>query len=270
MRLKSIGLLSAAIACVTAISVSISSCDSNKGPVTPGSHGGVDQGKNPRVLNDLCKSSIGFTECGSGEASVDYDDDGNASISNLSTSGSSVTYTFDQPGNLWHSAVNVSFPTTGGSLSYEAQDAAGNTQAKVDLKASGNGYDVYPTFTSSADAGTPQYDAYILNNGTVVGQQLSIDSKDVIRINPLCTLVVKTTGWNVFQLNSQCIWKLTFDPCCLIEFQLPDGTIVNGNQIKFVERNSAGLYIYLQTSRIILSGSVATYTNVATSFAKTE
>lgn len=268
MKLKSIGLLSLAITCVTALGLTISSCDNNSSsPTTPG-NGGVDQGKGPQALDGPCNVSTGISNCPTGQAAVSYNAEGDEVFTGLTTTTApnpgTVNCTFSNPANVWRGSLDVTFAATGGSLTYESKDAGGIIEASVTLQsaAAGGNYTILPTFTSPPGAGLPQYDAIILDNNDVeVGRQNAISATQAVSIIPsqTCTLKVTSAGWDVYQVNAQCAWKFGFNPCCTYTFQLPNGTLIPGNKIRLVERNSNGVYVYLLTSKITTSGNVATY-----------
>ena len=266
MKIKSIGLLSLAITCVTALGLTISSCDNNSNaPTTPG-NGGVDRSKDPQVLDGPCTASTSITNCPTGQAAVSYNADGDEVFTGLTAAGApnagTVNCTFGSPANVWRGSTDITFAASGGSLTYESKDAGGNVEASVTLASAGPNYTVLPTFTSAPGAGTALYDAYILdNNNNVIGSQLAIAATTPVTITPAQTCVINVTsiGWDVYQVNAQCAWRIGFNPCCTYSFRLPNGTIIPGNKIKLVERNSNGVYVYTQTSTITTSGTVATY-----------
>ena len=266
MTRKSIGLLSMAVACATAISISASSCDNN--PTTPsnGKNSGI---KGPQVLDGDCLSAIGARDCGVGEARVSYDENGNMQVSNMNES-SGINSVFAQPINLWHASVEAEFPQSGnGSLTYAAQDVDGNTQAQVDIvQKDSRDYVILPTFTSPPEGGKPFYDVQILDDkGNVIASQEAVNIKEPVVVRPDCELKLQTVSWNVYQVSSQCIWRIIMNPCCKIQWILPDGTVVNGSQIKLTERNEKGFYVYLQTNNILTTGTTASY-NVSTASAR--
>jgi len=262
MTRKSIGLLSVAIACAAAVSISISSCNSNStSPTTPG-NGGVDRSKNPQVLGDGALAQVGSSTAGAAGTSVHYDDNAYLTATGPA-SGFDVTTTFDSPINTYRAAIDATFPGTGGSLTYAAQDDGGTEQARLSLASQNGVYQVYPTFTSHPDQGegTPQYQVtFYDNNGQTCGP-FTLRAADRITIigDQSCIVKAGYVGWQAITVTGQCAFTLTLDPCCTYTFQLPDGTTCTGNIVKFTELNDKGVYVYIQTRSIRTTGTTTTY-----------
>ena len=271
MTRKSIGLLSMAVACAAIISISASSCDNN--PTTPGNQN--TNGKTPQVLDGECVGTVAVTDCGVGKATVAYDEDGYLTVSGMRDPGKSgVNCRFSLPINVWNANIRVRFPDDGtGSLSYTAQDDQGNTEARLDIAQVNGQYQLLPTFTSPPEGGKASYDVAILDNdGNVVASQIAIDPKKPIVAQSDCDIRLNTfqgASWSVYQINSQCIWKVLTNPCCRVRWILPNGTIADGTKIQFRERNEKGLYVYLETKNIFTSGNVLNYNVLSASAIKT-
>ena len=177
MTRKSFGMLSVALVCATAMSISISSCDSNNTPTTPGSNGGVDRGKGPQTLGNDTRTLVEITEAPVGGVTFSYNEDGDLKVAGLNgAAGNAVSCAFAKPINVWHAAVDAKFTEAAGSLTIDARDDAGNVETAVTIQSSpdGSSYVTYPTFTSHPDGGAPLYDVYVYNNGQLVGSQLSV------------------------------------------------------------------------------------------------
>lgn len=266
MTLKSIGLLSMAITCVATISFSISSCDSNSsGPTTPG-NGGVDRNKHPQALDDGGAIAIGGATTGQGGATVAYNDFSLDAQGLNGADGNGLTATFDAPINSYSAAVNATIDAAGGSLYYEARDADGNVEARVDIQAqarASGGYDVFPTFTSHADQGegNPQYEVTVFNGNNPVGTPKTLDASQKVTLLPNNGIppVITSLGWRSAVTNAQCIFKLGLDPCGTYVFQYPDGSTFTGTAIQFKEKNTNGVYVYVYTQKIGTGGNVPTY-----------
>ncbi len=261
MTTKSIGLLSMAVACATAISISASSCDNN--PTTPGGKSPISGGKGPQVLDGNCGGDIASRNCGVGKSSIRYDEEGNMQVSNMDDPSSGVNSVFADPINYWHASVEAEFPADGsGSLSYSAQDGKGNTQARMDItQKDGETYEVRPTFTSNEDGGTPYYDVQILDDrGGIVARQDDVDISQSVAMRPDRNIPLPPTqpGWGVFAATSQCIWSL--QTATAVQWTLPNGITATGVKVKMTEKNSQGFYPYIQSGNILTNGVVASYT----------
>ncbi len=274
MTRKSIGLFTLAIACATALSISASSCDNSNNPATPGDKN--NGGKGPQVLDGPCLGTVAVTDCPTGNASLQYDENGNLRVAGMSER-SGVNCTFASPINVWHAVVDASFPASGnGSLLYSAQDDQGNVEASLAIRQqSSTSFSILPTYTSAPGGGTPSYDAVILSNGNVVGTRTGLDATTPVVFNSDATCVVDLfkaaqASWDVYQVNSQCTWKLKLQPCCRLVFRLPDGSTYTGDEIKLIERNSNGVYVYLKTKNIFTTGNVASYAVKAASAISTQ
>jgi len=261
MTTRSIGLLSLITVCAAATSISIASCDSNSNPATPGSGIANNGGKGPQVLSDPCAASIGSLQCPVGEATISYNENGDLAIGNFNGERSGYDAQFAAPINVWHAAVNAVFPSSGdGFISYEARSEDQKPQARIDINQQGTEYTIRPTFTSPPDGGKSMYDVQIHDaNGYLVAVEEGIDITKPIYFTPACTLKLQTVSWNVYSVNNQCIWRVLTNPCCNVQWQLPDGRLVNGNQITLTERNEKGFYVYLQTSSIATRGNLPSY-----------
>lgn len=262
MTRKSFGLLFTAVVCATTMSISISSCDNNNSPTTPG-NGGINRGKGPEVLGDEGRKLVEISEVPLGKTSFNYNEDGDLVVEGLDGNPKNgVGCGFAVPINVWHADIDAKFPSSEGSFSIDATDDKGNVEAAVTIKDDGTGYVAFPTFTSHPDGGKPQYDVYIYDNGTLTGKQLNVSAADVIRIDnrkAACTLNVTRAGWDVFKVDAQCIWKIKLNPCCTFQFKLPDGTVFTGNEFKFVEKNEKGVYVYLETRTVRVTGRLSSY-----------
>lgn len=261
MKQTSIGLIAVAFAALAFMTISLSSCENSDMPTVANSSGGTGHGKGPRVLGDNCKTSVEITDCPNGGVTLEYNDDGDLVANGLDGAASNtIDCNFGSAINVWRAAIDVEFPETGGSLTYEAKDANGNTEASADFKYNNGAYEVNPTFTSAADAGDPQYDAVVYDGATEVGRANALDPNKPIRVlTQDCVVRIFSIGWDVYQVNAQCAFTFGLDPCCKYTFELPDRTKLDGNRIKLIERNSRGVYVYLQTSTITTSGKVANY-----------
>jgi hypothetical protein len=263
MKAKSISLLSMATLFAVALSMSVSSCDNNS-PTTPDGKGNNNGGKTPQVLDGPCVGTVAVTDCPAGTASVRYDEDGYLGVANMTIPDrNGVNCTFASPINVWNANIDVAFPTSGnGSLSYTAQDDRGTVEARLDIKQEQDRISVRPTFTSPPEGGKVSYDVKIYDdNGNLKASQNAIDITKPVYAVPQCSLkLITAAGWSVYQVNSQCIWKVLTNPCCRVTWVLPNGTIADGSKITLTERNEKGIYVYLETKNIFTSGNVATYT----------
>jgi len=272
MTRKSIGLFTLAIACATVLSISASSCDNSNNPATPGDKN--NSGKGPQVLDGPCLGTVAVTDCPTGNATAAYDENGDLRVYGMSDR-SGINCTFASPINVWKASITPTFPASGnGSLSYSAQDDAGNVEASLAIRQAGTtGFTILPTYTSAPGGGNPSYDAVIYSKGVQVGRVDAINPTTPVVLNTDCVLdvfKVAQLSWDVYQINSQCEWKLKLQACCRLVFRLPDGTTYTGDEIKLIERNSNGVYVYLKTKNILTTGNVATYAVHAASAISTQ
>ena len=260
MTRKSVGLLSMAVACAAVVSISASSCD-NSNPATPGTSQN-NGGKGPRVLDGPCGGNIGSTDCGIGPSAVSYDEGGNMRVSNMNGAGTGVRSVFAAPINYWNASVDVEFPPGGnGFLTYSAQDATGSTQAQMTIsQAAGGGYMVRPAFTSSPGGGTQSYDIQILDaRGNVVASQPEVPLTQATMMMPNGpTFPPSQPGWGVTTPTAQCIWSIRLASGA--SWVLPNGTAATGTTLKMTERNSLGVYPYVQSGIIVSTGVATSYT----------
>jgi|GEM_PF-1236087 len=251
---KSIGLLSAAVACATIMGVTISSCDGNSNPATPGGNGLNNGGKNPQVLDGPCLGTVAVSDCPTGEAIARYNEDGELVVTNLNgQEANGINCSFASPINVWNANIRAIFPSSGnGALNYTAQDNQGNVEARLDVRQQGNEIHINPTFTSPPDGGKSYYDVAIYDaEGNLQAAQQKIDLSTPVKVIPDCSVnLIQSVGWSVYQVNSQCLWKILTNPCCNVRWILPNGTVANGSKITLRERNEEGLYVYLETKNI--------------------
>lgn len=254
----------------------IMSCNNGVGdaPTTP-----THSVKSPQALGGACNATISSSRCGLGLAALAYDGQtGSVTVSNSNDLSSGVSSTF-APAHIWQQAVDLSMPEEAGKQVTASAYDAGQLQSTLDItrpQQDPGSYDITPTF----QAGVGTYNIEVYDNGRLVASQPGVTPgsgptaaarcgfwrwvKFHVHLGP----TKQATHQKGAQVNSvtvadagACEWVLSNDLGAGTSITLPDGTVAQGNEIRFIESVDGGeRYPYHSTDRVDVVTNIGSYT----------
>ncbi len=263
MTARSLKLLSAGIICIAVASITIASCDNNS--TNPGNPSGTatntgGRGKGPQVLRN-----------GFGTLAVDRGSFGTVSLerseedptvlvaSKFSTEGRSGLTSAFAPAAAWSQDADVTFPKTGGFLTYTIlDDSSLQSTLRVGRGQGGDVLSYLPGFTGGPPDST-SYDLTIFANNVPVVHIPNIPPVRPVEVreSTCCRLL---RGLHFFVLpDGRCRWQLAVNECCSVRISY-NGVEYLGDRVQLTERNTDGQYPYHSFNRVAVNGFVQSYT----------
>jgi|GEM_PF-3015095 len=242
MKGKSLGLLTAVVACAAAVSFTIASCDSNAtDPANPGVSG---RGKGPRVSNDTRSHTIGVDRSGIGESVVEFNINGSGTVVENFNSGG-VSSIPDAPGTVWSQDVDFNIDASADGGVGLRSIADNDETSSIDITSSAEGaIAIAPSYTGQSD---PVFHVIMYDNNNEIGRirdipvGTSVLAYPVNPGNPCCW--IRRWGFTVHPTSGSCIWSLVWNPCCYWRI-FWNGQWYEFNRADFVEGVDGGHYPY--------------------------
>jgi hypothetical protein len=269
MKQKALGILLVTLGC--GAGVAFMSCDnSTTNPGAPTSS--RDNGKGVRVLTDCLNVFPGIENCSLGGAEIEAD--GSTVVATgMNGLADGVSGSFGDAA-AWSQDIAVDFGPGTGSLRYSASSEGQILgQLNIDRLADGK---LSTTALYSGEEGAPSaYSVYVFNNNAMVASQTGIpggpDGGPTIFNGIISHAGFGNVGpqypgpvlpgpdepphpWP----DGACVWTLNTSSSFIVN--LPDGTIVNGDEIAFVEDVTPGHAVYSHFQRVDVQGQMSSYT----------
>lgn len=234
-------------------------------------------GRTPGLLSADCNSTLAVDRCGDGGAELSYKSDGVLSVSNLNAEADALISNFDK-GHVWKTNAQIGH-ISNPSLSFTAYDGTSRQSTLYTTVTAENPQvqNIKPVFY----AGDGIYNVEVYSRRELVATQnnLSLDSPPV-----QVDRIIWIWWWELLFLIEDlffsqqrgkagsftsgdqsvagaCKWVVSNYPGPSSKIRLPDGTIVEGDEIRFTEVvEGDGRYPYHSVDRIETRGNVGEYT----------
>jgi len=274
MKLNTVVASLAAISCGLAITLVSCNGDNDLNAPTNPSRGG----KAPEVLSDNCNATKALNRCAMGSAVLEYNQEfGDLTATNLNDLRSGISSVF-APTRNWQQAVDADIPEQDGQQITAVAYNQGNVESDLRVGRGSNPslLQLTPTFL----AGDGIYNVEVYNQGQLVATQPNVPPtspptaaargkfwrwvKFHVRFGPASLQRQKGNSLSAKGETGACEWVVSDDLGPSTSITLPDGRVVQGNEIRFTEVvDGSGRYPYHTTDRIDVLTNIGTYTVLA-------
>jgi len=273
MKMKLLAASLAAISC--AFAMTIVSCNSDDSVADVPSQPTHDD-RGAQILGGPCQGILPVLRCDLGTATNSFDQmTGVFSVtgSNNLTSGTKSTF---PASHNWHQRIASSAPQGAAQMLSAVAYDNGIRQARLDITqdiANPAQTILTPTF----DAGNGTYQVEVLNNGQQVGIQTGVPPGSFAKVTITITfetwwgfVTISVTIGNTHQKGASpnaiateagaCAWVFGGSGEATTQYTLPNGMIVLGDEIRFIEEvDGSGRYPYHSVNRIDVLSNLGTY-----------
>jgi|GEM_PF-2382964 len=279
MTTKSIGALLATVAC--GATLALAACDNRSTAPESGLQPATGGSKSPAVLTDCANIFTDIENCAIGTAHLAAD----------AALGTVVVTGFDAEGNNgvsgsfpdaaeWSQSANTDFGTHSGAGLHFAAISDGQAVSRLHIvRAGATTLNFTPVFTAG-DGGSSYYHVHVYSDGVLRG--------GLEHISPTTTIpVVNIVGSGdddrdggdrptrkfksvrshqrgsgpQWQSPGACEWsQMATRPGAKFSVRLPNGRVVDGDEVLFTEEVAEGQAVYNDFQRIDMTGNVASYT----------
>ncbi len=279
MTTQTIGVLLAAMAC--GVTLAIAGCDGRS--IAPESRPQSIAGgsKSPTVLTECASIFTGIEHCSIGTADLAADAAaGTVVIRDFDADGGNGVSSFFPDAAEWSQSARTDFGTRAGARLHFAAISDEQAVSTLDIVRTGaTTLQFTPVFTAG-DGGSSRFHVHVFNDGVLRGGAEHINPNTTI---PIVGIVGsgdddrdggdrprrkfksvrsqhRGSGYQ-WQSTGACEWsQLVMRPGAKFSVRLPNGTVLDGDEVLFTEEVAEGHTAYTDFQRIDVTGNIVSYT----------